>query len=210
MSCSEALTSRYSCFSRNSRPACLPQSKRCDAIGAVSRNDEVVRVGPQLCRWQPAPAGAFRLDAAAEANLVADLRSRQFPRIAVAQPVVGFLDLLAIVNALGKDAEVIVQAIAEARHAQRGKRIEKARCQAAEATVAERGIGLVLEYIVAVLARACGRGVESGSHSKCIERVAQRASHQELDGEVVHAPGARGDVLAHGAVHPPQQFGAIC
>ena len=57
--------------------------------------------------------------------------------IAVAQPLVGLLDLPAVDDLLLEDAELVADAVAQRRHFERGQRIDEAGREAAEAAVAQ-------------------------------------------------------------------------
>ena len=56
--------------------------------------------------------------------------------------MIGLLVLIAVDERLAEEAELVVDAVAEAGHVERRQRIEEAGGQAAEAAVAEGGVGL--------------------------------------------------------------------
>ncbi len=66
-----------------------------------------------------------------------------FPGKSFTQPRIGFLDLMAVVDALPKHAVSITYAVAEDGQRQRRAAIEKTGREAAEATVAQAGIVFV-------------------------------------------------------------------
>ena len=63
-------------------------------------------------------------------------------RTVVVEPVIRLLVLVAVDEGLAEETEFVVDAVAEAGHVQRGKRIEEAGRQPPETTVAEGGIVL--------------------------------------------------------------------
>ena len=179
----------------------LPLAQHRDPLGGVAGHDEVVGIGEQLLCRQPSSAGAVGDHAAPEPDGVANFRALQFPRIAVAQPVVGLLDLLPIVDALREHAVAVAQAITEGRHAQRGQRIQKAGGQAPETTVAERRIGLDLEDVAGLLARRTGSRLELTMQPERRQRIAECAAHEEFHRQVVNPLGLAAAVFPQAAVH---------
>jgi hypothetical protein len=99
----------------------------------VAGDDEVHRLGLHgLGRHPTARQPAIAHHMAAEADRKVQLGARQLPGIAQAQPVVGRLDLAAVLDALGEHAVAVAQAVAEGRHAQGGHRIQEAGGQATQ------------------------------------------------------------------------------
>jgi hypothetical protein len=84
------------------------------------------------------------LHAAAEAHAVVHLGPLELPGVAAREPVVGRFDLLAVDDALAEHAVLVADAVAHARHAERGHRIEETGREPAQAAVAQRRIGLAL------------------------------------------------------------------
>ena len=66
-----------------------------------------------------------------------DLGPRDLPRVAVAQPLVGHLDLPAVADLLVEDAELVADAVADRRDLERRERVHVAGGEPAEAAVAE-------------------------------------------------------------------------
>ena len=85
------------------------------------------------------------LGVAAEPDGVLDLVAPDLPRVAVAQPAVGALDLPAVADVLIEDAELVAQAVADRRDVERRERVHVAGGEPAEAAVAEAGLLLVLD-----------------------------------------------------------------
>ena len=78
------------------------------------------------------------------------LRPHDFPRIGTAQPVVGLLHLVAVLDLLPKHAVLIAQPVAHGGNLQGGQRIDEARRQAAEAAIAETGVRLHFRHFLKV------------------------------------------------------------
>src|SRR5580700_9608262 len=74
---------------------------------------------------------------------------------AIGLPTVGLFALEAVDDLLLEQAVLVIDAIAIAGHAQRGKRFQEARSQTPEAAVPQAGIRLAVENIVEVDAEAC-------------------------------------------------------
>ena len=110
-----------------------------------------------------------------------------FPRVAVAQPLVGLLDLPAVANQLIEDAELVADAVAIAGDPQRGHRIQKARRQAPEAAIAEAGVMLFLEQLAEIEADGFERGIARIGDAEIDHVVVERAAHQKFGRQVVHA-----------------------
>ncbi len=83
------------------------------------------------------------LGVAAELHVATPFGSRDFPRIAVTQPLVGFLDLPTVDDFLLEDAELVTDSIPERRDFERRQRIDETRGEAAEAAIAQTRLVLV-------------------------------------------------------------------
>src|SRR5205823_129567 len=103
------------------------------------------------------------------------------------QPLVGPLDLVAVLDLLIEHAELVADAVAVAGDVERGHRIEEAGGEPAETAVAQPRVHLLLEEIGDVEADHPHR-LASGLVEAEIEQVReQRPPHEELGGEVVDA-----------------------
>ncbi len=89
-------------------------------------------------------------DAAAEADRIDHVGPLEFPGVAVAQPVFRLFDLLAVLDALVEQAELVADAVAVAGITVGGQGIEETGGQAAEAAVAEGGVRLAVDDLVQV------------------------------------------------------------
>ena len=100
------------------------------------------------------------------------------PRLFVGQPVVRGFDLLAVfVELLLEDAVLVLDAIAECRHAQRCERINEAGGQTAEATVAEARLVLGVDDVRHGEAEFLDRGIELLGQTGVEQSVAQLLTH---------------------------------
>jgi len=101
--------------------------------------------------------------------------------------VVRLFDLAAAFDHLREHAVLVTHAVAERGQAQRRKRVEKTRREAAQTAIAQSGVGLALEHLGQ---RPMGR-LERGAHFsvefESLQRVAERPAHQELHRHVVDA-----------------------
>jgi hypothetical protein len=142
--------------------------------------------------------------AAVKLDLVEHLGPREFPGVAVAQPVVRVFDLLAVLDALVEHAVLVADAVAVAGDAHGRHRIEEAGGQPAEAAVAQRRVGLDF-----------GDGFRlDADFAQCRERIAEflvgadvehavghGAAHEEFHGKVIDALAVLDVIAAHG-FHP--------
>jgi hypothetical protein len=101
---------------------------------------------------QATTAGSFVLmfGMATELDVEGNVRPVDQPRTARTQPFVGQLDLPAIPDRLRENAELVADAIADGGNLERRQRIEVARRQATEATVAEPRLVLLIEQHVEI------------------------------------------------------------
>ena len=106
------------------------------------------------------------------------------PRIAVAQPVVRLLHLVAIVDVLLEDAVVVADAVADRRQLQRRHRVEEAGREPAQAAVAERGVDLDVAQHVPVQAELLHRLAAGVFQQQVDDVVAHRPADQELEREI--------------------------
>src|SRR5262249_59263896 len=108
-----------------------PQAQQTASVHAVAGNEGVVGNALDLSFGNPAHAIAARLvlvgfGAAAEFYFEGYFRTGDFPGIAEMQPLVCALDLPAVVDLLIKYAELVANAVANRRHAERCQRIATA------------------------------------------------------------------------------------
>ena len=109
---------------------------------------------------------------------------RDLPRVAVAQPLVGALDLPAVDDLLLEDAELVADAVAERRDLERRQRIDEARGEPAEAAVAESRLVLLRQQLIEVEAELGDRLAHLVVDAEVQQVVAEVRSHQELGREI--------------------------
>ena len=107
-------------------------------------------------------------------------------------PRVGLLALDAPGEVLAKEAVVVVEANSVAGKSQRGDGVEEARREATQPAVAERGLRLAVLHL-GERGAVCGEDALDLVHQAEVHEVGpQKASHQELGGEVVELALAGG------------------
>ena len=117
-----------------------PQPDDVDRVRPVARDQHMARLAPyRLGRHRTGPPAALiivhRLGVAVEPDHLQVVRSGELPRVAVEGPVVGALDLMAVLEGLLEDPELVPDAVAHGRHVQRGQGVKQAGGQAAQAAV---------------------------------------------------------------------------
>src|SRR5581483_8784462 len=90
------------------------------------------------------------LDGAAEADVVVRLAPLEFPEIAVGEPVLRQLELLAVLDLLMEQAMNVADSVAIGRDLERRHRFHEAGGAPAEAAIAARRVGLELDDRVEV------------------------------------------------------------
>ena len=171
-----------------------PQAERVHGVVAVAGDRGVVRHGLHVLGVDPSAAVrvgvvADFLDVAAELDNACELGTADFPRVAAAEPVVRFLDLVAVLDDLLEDAVVVADAVAVGGEFERGHGVQKAGREASEAAVAEAGVDFLVADFVDL-------EPEFSHGFRCVlldaevdHGVAERAADQEFEGNV--ADGAR-------------------
>ena len=182
-----------------------PETERVDGVG-VADDGEVVGDALHLLGALPhplrLPAVLHVLHAAAELDDLRVLGTRELPRIAVLEPVVRLLDLLAVHDALAEDAVVVPEAVAHAGEVEGGHRVEEARRKPSEAAVTKAGVHLEVAQRIPVdvvfLQRLRALAVEL----EVDHVVAEQTPDEELERKVVDAPLVL-PVVALLRLHPP-------
>jgi len=127
----------------------------------------------------------FMGETTAEGNVVGDARPAKLPGVSLHQPVVGALDLPAILDSLLKHAGIIADAVAIGRITERGERIHEAGGETAEPAIAERGVLLLLIDLLEIHAKGLQCIAAKIVEFEIVEVIAERATDQELHREVV-------------------------
>ena len=122
-----------------------PQPEDVDRLGAVARDQHVAGLGShRLARHpagpQPALVVVHGLGVAVEPDHLEVVGGGELPRVAVERPVVGVLDLMAVLEGLLEDPELVPDAVAHGRHVQGGQGIQQAGGQPAQAPVPQPGL----------------------------------------------------------------------
>ena len=192
-----------------------PGAQHVDHVAVVAQHGDVVGHGLHGVEVAQAVSDlavlvGIILDVAVEAHLHGLARAADLPHVAVLQPVVGQLHLVAVGDVLAEQAQLVADGAAHGEQLEGGERIEEAGGQAAEAAVAQAGLGLALIDAGLVDAQLVQRLdvfllIHQGDHV-----VVHGAAHEELGGEVIElfralalafAPGggpALHDLVAHG------------
>jgi len=147
-------------------------------------------LGPHRLGRYPAgapstPIVVGRLGVAVEPDHLEVVGSGELPRVAVEGPVVGLLDLVAILEGLLEDPELVADAIPHGGHVERGQGIEQAGGQTAQAPVPQSGLDVEGLQVLDGEAR-CGNGLAGQVGGTGVQRVlAQLAPQHVLRRQVV-------------------------
>ena len=125
------------------------------------------------------------LHLAAKADLLRLVHLGDEPGVAQAQPVVGQLHLLAVDDLLLEDAQLVADGIAGGGDLLGGHGVQIAGGQAAQAAVAQTGVGLQLEQVGGGETQAVQGILQGVQQAQVIGVLLQRAAHQKLQGEIV-------------------------
>ena len=130
---------------------------------------------------------ALRLDLAVEVDGDGFVGVLDLKRGAVGFPAVGLLALKAVEDFLAKEAVLVVDAVAEAGHAERRHGFQHASGETAQAAVSQAGIGFAVQYIVEADSESRQHLAAEFVGAQVRKIVGQRAPHQEFHREVVQA-----------------------
>ncbi len=167
-----------------------PQRQRVTSVHSVALDRGVVGDALEEALRNPASPEVpvlieILLGVAAPPDNEIEVGFGYFPRVSVVEPVVGLLDLPSVADLLVEDPVLIADAVADRRAIQGGQRVQVARRQASEPTVAQPGFLLAGEHLVDVLTQR-GQGVASLLFDLQVQQVvAQLRTHEEL-GRQVH------------------------
>ena len=169
----------------------VPQAEGVAVLGLVAGNLHVPGHGQHrviagvldLVAALPVPVV---LHLAAEADFLHLVHLGNEPGVAQAQPVVGQLHLLAVHDLLLEDAQLVADGVAGGGDLQGGHGVQVAGRQAAQAAVAQAGVGLGLEQVGGGEAQALDGLLQRLHHPQVVGVFHQGAAHQELQGQVVN------------------------
>ena len=171
------------------RGARSPQSESVCVIGIESWHRGVIGHGNNLLTAFPlgdTGTTAALSESTEEADGVGDIGAFNFPGVAFGEPVVGHLNLIAVLDLLPEYSVVVPDPVAHGGYVKRGEGVEEARSESAEAAVAEGGVDLLLVYVLERHADAHERVLVLGLHVDVHQRVLEHAAQQELQRHVVH------------------------
>ena len=124
-----------------------PHAQRVHRFAVVARHRHIIGHGLHgvvILQGEDSAAVYFAfLHIAAVMHLAGILHGREFPHVAVFQPVIGHLDLLPFQNALAEKAVFIANGAAHGGQGKGGQAVHKAGGQAAQAAVAQAGLRLL-------------------------------------------------------------------
>jgi hypothetical protein len=170
-----------------------PKAEGVDVATLPARDRGVV--GDRLDGLVGVPVGASLAvegDVTAELDLVGDLEPLELPDVAGNEPVLGLLDLPAVVEALAEKAVLVADAVAVGGNAEGRHRIHEAGGEPAEAAVAEGGVAFLAQHGVVVEAEAAERGAHRAEQAEVRHRVVQQAADQEFHRQIVDPLAMRG------------------
>jgi len=130
-------------------------------------------------------------DLAVKLDLVLHVHALDLPRVAVAEPVVRHLHLVAVLDQLLEDAVVVANPVPPGRIVQRRQGVQKACGESAEASVSERCVYLFFIDAFQVVAEVFEGLLVLVFEVEVDERVLQAPSNQKLQREVIDLFGAR-------------------
>src|SRR5690349_15992980 len=115
-----------------------PEPQRIDAARAVTDDRTIIGNSHDGCRAVGCDDErvAGQLKACLNLHGINDARTRDLPRIGTTEPIVGFLDLISIANALSKNSILVTQSITHRRVLQGRERFDETRGQSSEPAVA--------------------------------------------------------------------------
>jgi hypothetical protein len=181
-----------------------PQAQQINRIHVVAEDRGIDgHPAKDLVRHPAHAAEALLIDiafgAAANADVIVDVRPPYLPRIAVAQPGIGGLDLLAVADQLVEDAVLVADAIADRRNLQRSQRVHETRRQPPQSAVAQPRLLLVADEAVEIDIQA-GQRLARGLGNPEIEQVvAHERTGQVFGGQITNGARIRLLVGAHRA-----------
>ena len=172
-----------------------PQSQRIDVTTAPTDDRRVV--ADRLDRLVGVPdvtdgffAVGDRFHPAAETDRVIDLGALEFPRIAVREPILGNLLLPAVADDLAEEAVVVTNAVSGRGDRQRRHAVHEAGGEAAEAAVAERGVGFQLPQMRQVETELRQRRRHRLDDAEIGDRVIEQTADQKFERQVIDALAA--------------------
>ena len=179
-----------------------PQAQGVHTAGGVARNHVVDRDGAHGPSRLPDLLAVLLDDFAAEGDLLVAVVIDVAPRFLVGQPVIRGFDLLAVlVELLLEDAVLVLDAVAECRHAQGSEGVDEAGGQTTQTAVAQTRLVFGVDDFLRVEAQSLHGLIELVGETGVEQCVLQLLAHQELGGQVTDGLGVAVDHIGLG-LHP--------
>ena len=186
------------------RRFCGPEPQSVGRGVRVSRDGSIIRHGHHVFCLNPFASSRLMLvhklrHPAIELDRVKPLGPRNFPHIAVPEPVVRRLDLDALPDVLEKDPIFIADAVAVSRELHRRHGIEKAGSQTPQPAVSKGSVPFHLSQILEPnpkLAERLGGFVEQ---LQIDQMISQHAPQQKFQGQIIDPLGIDVIVVLLGA-----------
>ena len=133
------------------------------------------------------------------------------PRVLLEQPVIRRLNLLAVlIELLLEDAVLVLDAVAECRHAQGCEGVDEASSETAKTAIAQARLIFSVDNVLGVIAQFLDRSVELVGQAGVEQSVLELASHQELSAEVADGLGVAVDHVLLGGFPRIHEMLAHC
>src|SRR5713226_10515962 len=130
-------------------------------------------------------ASRARFDPAIDRNEAGLFRAGHQPGRHLAAPTVRLLNLVTIIDLLAKEPEFVVDAVGVTGHTHGRERIQRARCQAAQTTIAKSGIDLLVKQQLQVDSVSRQKFAAMINNAEVKKIVLQRAAYQVLKREII-------------------------
>src|SRR5215510_1681740 len=163
-----------------------PQPQRVDVPSPPADDRRVVghrldRLGWLPDRARDAARSDYAFDTAAEPDVIDDLGSLELPRVAERKPLLRIFVLPAIPDDLTKESVIVADAVATGRNPEARHALHEARCEAAEAAVAERGVRFSGAQPIEIDAEIAKRGIDELGHPQVAHDVREQPADQEFE-----------------------------
>ena len=163
-----------------------PEAERVGVATAAADDGRVVGDGEDLLAGMPGEAGLAVGaggvgDVAAEADAVGEFGALELPRVAEGEPILGQFLLHAVLDLLLEQAVLVADAVAERVDLEGRHALHEAGGEAAEAAIAQRGVGLALEQVGEVDALLGERLLDGVGQAEIADGVGEQAADEEFE-----------------------------
>ena len=169
-----------------------PQPQRIDVTAAPARDRRIVRHGrhflgriPDRARRGVVAADIF--DRSAEADRVAGIGAREFPRIAAREPVLWQFLLPTVFQALLEQPALVADAVTVGRNGECRHAVHEAGREPSQPAIAECRIGFRQPQSVEIDSQIRQGAPRCINQAQIRERIEQHAADQEFDRQIVDA-----------------------